>query len=103
MLRNTDRFEFTFCEPQNKLHSHYLYLLVVYLVLPSFGSSTAGYATWLVIGIVLGEFLTGKGTDFMWRSVNYGKTFDTVDWSKFDPVDEDEEEEDDDDDDDDDE
>lgn len=51
----------------------------------SFGSSTAGYATWLVFGIVIGEFITGKGTEFLWRQVNYGKTFDTVDWSKFDP------------------
>jgi hypothetical protein len=57
------------------------------------------------MGIVFGEFLTGKFTDTMWRQVNYGKTFDTVEWAKFDPEDEDEEEEeeegDDDDDDDD--
>jgi hypothetical protein len=59
----------------------------------SFGSTTAGYATWLAMGVVMGEIITGKGTDMMWRSVNYGKTFDTVDWSKFDPEDEDEEEE----------
>ena len=62
----------------------------------SFGSSTAGYASWLAIGIVFGEMLTGKGTDIMWRSVNYGRTFDTVDWAKFDPEDEDEEDDDDD-------
>jgi len=61
-----------------------------------FGSSTAGYATWLVMGIVLGELFTGALTDTMWRSSNYGKTFDTVDWAKFDPSDDDEEEEDDD-------
>ena len=57
----------------------------------------------MAFGIVFGEMFTGTLTDTMWRSVNYGKTFDTVDWSKFDPEDEDEDEDDDDDDDDDDE
>ncbi|CAB9500634.1 expressed unknown protein [Seminavis robusta] len=66
-----------------------------------FGSSTAGYATWLALGIVLGEAFTGSLTSTLWNLVNHGKTFETMDWSKFDPVDEEEEEDDDDDDDDD--
>ena len=69
--------------------------MLLYFFFDSFGSSTAGYATWLVMGIVLGEAFTGGVTDALWRQVNYGKTFDTVDWSKFDPIDEDEDEDDD--------
>ena len=62
------------------------------------------YASWMICLIVVGEFATGKITDYLWTMNNYGKTFDTVDWSKFDEAEEGgEEEEDDDDDDDDDE
>lgn len=57
------------------------------------------YATWLVMLIVVGEYTTGKMTDGLWTINNYGKTYDTVDWSKFDEFeDEDDEDEDDDDD-----
>ena len=56
----------------------------------------------MILLIVVGEYTTGKITDALWTANNYGKTFDTVDWSKFDQFEDDEEEEDDDDDDDDD-
>ena len=62
----------------------------------SFGKSSAGYATWLVAGILVSEGITGWGTDVFWNSVNSGRTYESVDWSKFiveDDEDEDEEEE----------
>ena len=58
------------------------------------------YASWLISLIVIGEVATGKITDTLWTWNNYGKTFDTVDWSKFDEPEEGSEEEDEDDDDD---
>jgi hypothetical protein len=46
-----------------------------------------------VIGVLVTETLTGWGATAMWRTANYGKTFDTVDWTKFKTEEEDEEEE----------
>jgi hypothetical protein len=56
-----------------------------------FGKSTALYASWLVTLIVVGEYATGKLTDVIWTMNNNGKTFATVDWSKFDQFEEEEE------------
>eukprot|EP00593_Proboscia_inermis_P004746 CAMPEP_0171322992 /NCGR_PEP_ID=MMETSP0816-20121228/115294_1 /TAXON_ID=420281 /ORGANISM="Proboscia inermis, Strain CCAP1064/1" /LENGTH=71 /DNA_ID=CAMNT_0011821587 /DNA_START=604 /DNA_END=819 /DNA_ORIENTATION=+ len=50
-------------------------------------------------GVVFSELIFGYGTDAVWKSVNHGRTFETIDWSKF-KTDDDEDEEDDDDDDD---
>ena len=58
-----------------------------------FGKSAIGYATWLVAGILVAEGLTGAVTDGVWNSVNAGRTYQTVDWSKFKSGDDDEEEE----------
>lgn len=54
---------------------------------------------WIVMGVLAGEFLTGTVTDSLWASANQGKTFDSVDWSKFAASDDDDEDDDDDDDD----
>ena len=66
----------------------------------SFGSSTARYATFMVVGVILAEMGTNSATDSLWEMNNKGNTYKQTDWSKFD---EQEEEDDDDDDDDDDE
>ena len=67
-----------------------------------FGKNTSTYASWLVMLIVVGEYATGKTTDFLWEMNNKGNTFKSTDWSKFDRFDEDDEEDEDEDEDDDD-
>ena len=65
----------------------------------SFGSSNVAYVGFIVVGLVVTETIYGYSTDALWNSINHGKTFETVDWSKFvvddddDDDDEDEEEE----------
>jgi hypothetical protein len=51
------------------------------------------YATWLAGFIIVGEYATGTITDALWTANNYGKTYATVDWSKFDQFEDEEEEE----------
>ena len=48
-------------------------------------------------GIIVAEGMTGMMGDAVWNTVNKGRTYETVDWSKFasdDDDDEDEEDED---------
>jgi len=63
-----------------------------------FGNSTAGYISWIVAGVVLSEGITGYGTDMVWNYMNYNRTYESIDWSKFAEADEEEEEDEDDDD-----
>ena len=68
-----------------------------------FGKSNAAYLTWIVAGVLVAEGVTGFATDAVWNSANKGRTYESVDWSKFivdDDGEEEEEEEDEDDDDD---
>lgn len=47
----------------------------------------------MVAGIIVAEGMTGWFGDAVWNSVNKGRTFETVDWTKFASGDEEEEEE----------
>jgi len=64
----------------------------------TFGKSSAGYLTWIVAGVIISEGVTGYGTEYVWNYVNHGKTYDSIDWTRFEEK-EDEDEDDDDDDD----
>ena len=48
-------------------------------------------------GIIVAEGMTGMLTDGVWNSVNSGRTYETIDWSKFKTDDDDDEDEDEDD------
>lgn len=67
----------------------------------TFGKSNAAYITWIVGGVVATEAVTGFGIDSLWSSVNKGRTYESVDWTKFNVEDDDEDDDDEDDDDDD--
>ena len=58
-----------------------------------FGQSTSKYLTFFVLLLVIGEYTFQGITSALWTWANYGRTFETVDWSPFDELDEDEEEE----------
>merc|ERR1712038_730625 len=59
-----------------------------------FGKSNSAYMTWIVLGVLAAELVTGTATDIVWNSVNSGRTYDSVDWSKF-KVDDDDDDDDD--------
>jgi hypothetical protein len=58
--------------------------------------STARYATFMAVGVVVAELATNKVTDILWEANNKGRTYSQVDWSKFDPDDDDDDDDDDD-------
>ena len=58
-----------------------------------FGKSNAAYITWIVAGVLVAEMVTGSGVNALWNSVNKGRTYETVDWTKFVVEDEEDEEE----------
>ena len=64
-----------------------------------FGKSTAQYASWLIVVVLVGEAAFGAGRDALWESLNAGHTYKSTDWSKFDQFGEDDDDDDDEDDD----
>jgi hypothetical protein len=80
------------CLLKNKSHRIFVILFSSHDV-NSFGKSSALYASWIMTLVVVGEFATGKLTDGLWTANNYGSTFTSADWSRFDPIEEDDEEE----------
>ncbi|CAM9925735.1 unnamed protein product [Phaeothamnion confervicola] len=55
--------------------------------------SNAGYITYIVVGAIALEMVYGKATDALWDSVNKGKQYKDIDWSKFKTEDDEDEEE----------
>jgi hypothetical protein len=88
------------CSLKNKTHRIFVILFCIPDVY-SFGKSSALYASWIMTLVVVGEFATGKLTDGLWTANNYGSTFTSTDWSRFDPIEEEDEDEEDEDEDDD--
>ena len=79
------------------LYKPYYFLNAAFLVslfVCRFGKSNIAYITWIIGGVLVGEFVTGYGIDSMWSSVNSGRTYDQIDWTKF-KVEDDEDDEDD--------
>mmetsp|Transcript_6533 Transcript_6533/g.7469 ORF Transcript_6533/g.7469 Transcript_6533/m.7469 type:complete len:132 (+) Transcript_6533:113-508(+) len=62
-----------------------------------FGSSNAGYISWIVLGVLGCEVMSGTMSDSIWNSVNQGKTYESTDWSKFVVADDDDDDDDEDD------
>uniref|UniRef100_A0A6U2P6T3 Uncharacterized protein n=1 Tax=Leptocylindrus danicus TaxID=163516 RepID=A0A6U2P6T3_9STRA len=49
----------------------------------AFGKSNITYVGFVVVGMLVVETMYGFTTDLVWNTVNQGKTFETVDWTKF--------------------
>ena len=62
-----------------------------------FGKSNIAYITWIVGGVLVGELVCGYGIDSLWSSVNSGRTYDQIDWTKFKVEDDDDDDDDEDD------
>ena len=41
------------------------------------------YITWIVAGVLITEGITGAGMDGVWNTINAGRTYESVDWTKF--------------------
>jgi hypothetical protein len=67
---------------------HFFLIFVSFSPPYRFGASTIRYASFFTVGAVLAELGTNKLTDALWESNNAGKTYGSVDWSKFDPQEE---------------
>jgi hypothetical protein len=55
--------------------------------------SNAAYITYIVVGCVVCDAVYGNVMDGMWDSINKGKQYKDIDWSKFKMEDDDDEEE----------
>ena len=61
---------------------------------PSVGKTNITYIAWVFGTLLVAEGIYGCATDAVWAASNKGKTFDSVDWTKFIVEDDEEEEED---------
>eukprot|EP00936_MAST-01D_sp_MAST-1D-sp1_P000593 g593.t1 len=63
----------------------------------TFFKSNVRYVTFIVAGAVALEVVYGSATDMLWESMNRGKLFHHVDWTKFKTDDDDDDDDDEDD------
>jgi hypothetical protein len=45
--------------------------------------SNATYVTFILLGAAIGGGLYSAAGDFIWKSVNRGRLYDQIDWSKW--------------------
>ena len=60
----------------------------------TFMSSNVRYVSLIVAGAVVAEVTYGAVTDTIWETLNQGKLFHHVDWSKFDEAEDDDDDDD---------